>query len=78
MTACEYSTKEDTIYLGLSSGKIYYYKSKNIDQSKTVFAKGKDPEHLVLESATPHIGAIRKMICAEISSSEGKLEFDKL
>ena len=45
MTACEYSMSDDILYLGLSNGKIYYYKSKNIDSNKTIFAKGgKDPD----------------------------------
>ena len=43
MSAYEYSTHDSTLYLGLSNGDIYYYKTKNIDQ-KNIFAKGKDPD----------------------------------
>lgn len=43
MTAYEYAPAEQILYLGLSNGKLFYYKSKNIEQ-KSIFGKGKDPE----------------------------------
>jgi hypothetical protein len=42
MTAYEYSKADQILYLGLSNGKLCYYKSKNIEQ-KSIFGKGKDP-----------------------------------
>jgi hypothetical protein len=66
MTAMEYSFKDDILYLGLSNGAIYYYKSKSIDPSKTIFSKGKDPEPHLLETVTPHHGEVRKLLCTQI------------
>lgn len=66
MSAYEYSASDSIIYLGLSNGDIYYYKTKNIDQ-KNIFAKGKDPDLQPLDSPNPHKGEIRKMIFTPVN-----------
>ena len=53
-TAYEYSMQEQILFLGLSNGKLFYYKSKSLDQ-KSIFNKGKDPEITEIISETSYI-----------------------
>ena len=55
------------LYCGLSNGKIFMYKSKTSDTSKSIFAKGKDPEIIPIESNNPHKGEIRKMLFVKVN-----------
>lgn len=66
MTAYEYSKADQILYLGLSNGKLCYYKSKNIEQ-KSIFGKGKDPQREPIESVNGHKGEIRKIIYAQVN-----------
>ena len=69
MTAYVYSQKDQILYLGLSNGKLCYFKSKNIEQ-KSLFGKGKDPVIENIESINGHKGEIRKIICAEVNEGQ--------
>ena len=61
MAAYEYSQRHEILFLGLSNGKLYQYKSKTMDKT-SIFKKGKEPERTAIESPHSHKGSIRKMI----------------
>ena len=66
--------QEQILFLGLSNGKLFYYKSKSLDQ-KSIFNKGKDPEITEIISETSnssHKGEIRKMVYTKMN--DGKLD----
>ena len=67
MTAYEYAQNEQVLYLGLSNGKLCYFKSKSIEQ-KSIFGTGKAPELHEIESPNCHKGEIRKIIYAKVNN----------
>ena len=69
MSAYEYAMNDQILFLGLSNGKLFYYKSKNIEQ-KSIFGKGKDPELVQIESPNAHKGEIRKIIYAKVNEDQ--------
>ena len=68
MSCCEYAQKDQILFLGLTNGKLFYYKSKAIDQ-RSIFGKGKDPELVQIESNNGHKGEIRKMTYAKVGEN---------
>jgi hypothetical protein len=58
--------------LGLSNGKLYYYRSKNIDK-KSIFGKlkdkSKDSEFIEVTSPNSHKGEIRKILYSKINEN---------
>jgi WD40 repeat protein len=51
--------------VGLSNGKIFYYKKKGME-SRHLVASGKEHEKVKLESAMSHKGEIRRIIYTQI------------
>jgi WD40 repeat protein len=68
MTAYEYAQKEQILFLGLSNGKLFSYKSKNIEQ-KSIFCDGKFPDMQEIDSPNCHKGEIRKIIYAKVNNN---------
>ena len=71
MSSYEYSFQEQTIFLGLSDGRLFQYKSKGID-SKSIFSKNKEPDVVAIESPNSHKGDIRKIVYTKMN--DGKLD----
>ena len=57
--------KEQLLFVGLSNGKIFYYKKKSVD-NKFLVQSGKEHEQVELDSPQAHKGEIRKLICTTI------------
>lgn len=53
------------MFVGLSSGKIFYYKKKGMESKKLV-QSNKEHDKIVLESPMAHKGEIRKLIYTNI------------
>lgn len=66
LSAYVYHQQDKIMYVGLTNGKIYMYKART-SETKSMFAKGKDPDLIPLESPSPHRGEVRKMICTKIN-----------
>ena len=63
--------KEQLIFVGLSNGKLSYFKNKGID-GKSIFVKNKEPELINIVSKHSHKGEIRKIVYTKMN--EGKLD----
>mmetsp|Transcript_14661 Transcript_14661/g.10541 ORF Transcript_14661/g.10541 Transcript_14661/m.10541 type:complete len:123 (-) Transcript_14661:126-494(-) len=55
------------MFVGLTSGKICYWKKKNMEQ-KFLVDKGKEPELIELESPGAHKGEVTCLIYSKIDS----------
>ena len=53
------------MFVGLSNGKIFYYKKKGIE-SRNLCASGKEHQQVTLESPMAHKGEVRKLIYTKI------------
>ena len=60
---------EQYLFVGLSSGKIFYYKKKNME-NRYLVQQGKEHERVELESPQAHKGEIRKLIHTNIDGLE--------
>lgn len=49
------------MFVGLSNGRIFYYKKRNMD-SKLLVYPGKEHDIVELDSLQPHKGEVRKLI----------------
>jgi WD40 repeat protein len=61
--------KDQCLYVGLTNGKIYMYKKKNMD-AKLIVDRGKETEVIEMASPTPHKGRITQLIYTEIDGRE--------
>lgn len=71
MSAYYYDVAEQLIFLGLTNGKLCYYKPKGLD-GKSIFLKSKQHECIKIESPHGHRGRISKIIYTKMN--DGKLD----
>mgnify|MGYP000701740648 CR=1 FL=1 len=65
-----YATEpEQFLFVGLSNGKIFYYKKKNME-NKVLVQSGKEHEKVDLDSPQAHKGEIRKLIYTHIDGMD--------
>jgi len=68
MTAYEYAQSEQTLYLGLSNGKLFKFCSKSIEQKSIFTSSGKPPDLAEIDSPNCHKGSITKIIYAKVNN----------